>query len=81
MDATVNKNYKKGFVPFAMAAALVSLAGGFTATIPNNIVSSWGLDDSWLTWITLAMSMGMAACAPVLGKLGDMLFPRPLSLT
>ena len=31
MDATVNKNYMKGFIPFAMAAALVSLAGGFTA--------------------------------------------------
>ena len=80
MEATVNKNYKKGFVPFAMAAALVSLAGGFTATIPNNIVSSWGLDDSWLTWITLAMSMGMAACAPVLGKLGDIFGRRGAAL-
>ncbi len=39
MDATLNKNYRMGFVPFAVAAALVSLAGGFTASIPNNIVS------------------------------------------
>ncbi len=44
MDATLNKNYRMGFVPFAVAAALVSLAGGFTASIPNNIVSAWGLD-------------------------------------
>ena len=80
MDATVNKNYMKGFVPFAMAAALVSLAGGFTASIPNNIVSAWGLDSSWVTWITLAMSMGMAACAPVLGKLGDIFGRRGAAL-
>ena len=80
MDATVNKNYMKGFIPFAMAAALVSLAGGFTASIPNNIVSAWQLDPSWLTWITLSMSMGMAACAPVLGKLGDIFGRRGASL-
>ncbi len=80
MDATVNKNYMKGFVPFAVAAALVSLAGGFTASIPNNIVSAWGLDSSWATWITLAMSMGMAACAPVLGKLGDIFGRRGAAL-
>ena len=80
MDATVNKNYMKGFVPFAMAAALVSLAGGFTASIPNNIVSAWGLDSTWVTWITLSMSMGMAACAPVLGKLGDIFGRRGAAL-
>lgn len=66
-----------------MAAALVSLAGGFTASIPNNIVSAWGLAGTgtdWLTWITLSMSMGMAACAPVLGKLGDIFGRRGAAL-
>lgn len=80
MDATVNKNYMKGFVPFAMAAALVSLAGGFTASIPTNIVSAWGIAPIYTTWISLSMNMGMAACAPVLGKLGDVFGRRGTAL-
>ena len=30
MSTVANPNYKKGFVPFAIAALLVSLIGGFT---------------------------------------------------
>ena len=29
MSTVANPNYKKGFVPFAIAALLVSLIGGF----------------------------------------------------
>ena len=33
MSTVANPNYKKGFVPFAIAALLVSLIGGFTAVL------------------------------------------------
>lgn len=73
-----SKSYLKGFVPFGLAAAFVSLSGGFTASIPTNIVTAWGAESIYTTWITLAYSMGAAACAPVLGKLGD-LFGRRIT--
>ncbi len=80
MEAKVEKSYQKGFVPFAIAAALVSLCGGFTASVPNYIVSAWGINDIYTTWISLTMNMGMAACAPVLGKLGDVFGRRGTAL-
>lgn len=79
METALRNDYKKGFVPFAFAAALVSLCGGFTASIPATIVGAWGIDGIYTTWITLAYSMGMGACAPVLGKLSD-IFGRRATL-
>ncbi len=80
MEEASGKRYMKGFVPFALAAAFVSLSGGFTASIPTNIVTDWGVDSIYTTWITLAYSMGAAACAPVLGKLGDLFGRRVTAL-
>ena len=48
-----NKNYMKGFVPYAIAAAILSLCGGFTASVPTAISTAWDADSS-LTFITLA---------------------------
>ena len=64
-----NKNYMKGFVPYAIAAAILSLCGGFTASVPTAISTAWDADSS-LTFITLAYSLAAAAMAPILGKLG-----------
>ncbi len=76
-----NPNYMKGFVPFAMAAGILSLCGGFTAAVPANIVADWGLDGSATAWITLAFSLGAAALAPIMGKLGDVFGRRTILLT
>ena len=69
---SINTNYKKGFLPFALAALLVSLVGGFTVVLGPAFVADLGLEYGNTTWISLAMAMGSAACAPVLGKLGDL---------
>ncbi len=76
MEKTENNGYLKGFVPFIIAAAVLSLCGGFTAAIPANVVTAWGLDSGATTWITLAYSLGAAAMAPIMGKLGDVLGRR-----
>ena len=55
-----NKNYMKGFVPYAIAAAILSLCGGFTASVPTAISTAWDADSS-LTFITLAYSLAAAA--------------------
>ena len=41
MTAT-NANYKKGFIPFAIAALLVGLIGGFTAVLAPAFVADMG---------------------------------------
>lgn len=69
------KNYMKGFIPFAIAAALMSLCGGFTAAIPSNITAAWDMTSA-VTFITLAYSLGAAALAPIMGKLCDALGRR-----
>ncbi len=74
-----NKNYMKGFVPYAIAAAVLSLCGGFTASVPTAISSAWNADSS-LTFITLAYSLAAAAMAPIMGKLGGAIGRRKMLL-
>ena len=74
-----NKNYMKGFVPYAIAAAILSLCGGFTASVPTAISTAWDADSS-LTFITLAYSLAAAAMAPILGKLGGVIGRRKMCL-
>ena len=73
---TVNNDYKKGFLPYAIAAAVLSLCGGLTAAVPSNIVADWGLAESSVTWLAMAYSLGAATLAPILGKLVDILGRR-----
>lgn len=75
-----NKNYMKGFVPYAIAAAVLSLCGGFTASVPTAISTAWNADAS-LTFITLAYSLAAAAMAPIMGKLGGAIGRRKMLLT
>ncbi len=74
-----NKNYMKGFVPYAIAAAVLSLCGGFTASVPTAIATAWNADAS-LTFITLAYSLAAAAMAPIMGKLGGAIGRRKVLL-
>ena len=73
---TKNNHYMKGFTPYAIAAAVLSLCGGFTAAVPSNIVADWRLQETMVTWIAMAYSLGAATMAPIMGKLADMLGRR-----
>lgn len=75
METKTNTGYMKGFIPYAIAAAVLSLCGGFTAAVPTGIVNEWNMTES-VTFITLAYSLGAAALAPIMGKLGDVLGRR-----
>ncbi len=70
--STEDKSYLKGFIPFAVAVAVLSLCGGFTAAVPSKIGSEWQMSDA-VTYISLAYSLGAAALAPIMGKLGDII--------
>lgn len=71
MENTANKTYMKGFLPYALAALLVGLVGGFSTVLGPAFVSDLGLPYNNATWTALATAMSTAACAPILGKLGD----------
>lgn len=71
-----NKNYMKGFLPYALAAFLVGIVGGFTAVLSPAFVKDIGIDYNNTTWMALALAISTAACAPVLGKLGDVIGRR-----
>ncbi|MBR5536291.1 MAG: MFS transporter [Clostridia bacterium] len=73
---TVNKDYQKGFIPYAVAAAALSLCGGLMAAVPSNMVADWQLAESNVAWLAMAYSLGAAATAPILGKLADILGRR-----
>jgi MFS family permease len=68
--------YFRGFLPYALAAAVMSLCGGLVAAVPATLVADWGLDSGSTTWVTLAYSLGAAAMAPIMGKLSDVLGRR-----
>lgn len=68
-----SENYWKGFVPYALAALLIGLVGGFSTVLGPAFVADLGLAYGNTTWTALAQAMSTAAWAPVLGKLGDLL--------
>lgn len=71
MEKLFQKPHIKGFVPYALAAFLVGLVGGFTSLFSPAFVEELNLPYNNTTWTALAMAMSSAAFAPVLGKLGD----------
>lgn len=71
-----HNQYMKGFIPYAVAAAMLSLCGGITAAVPPNVVVDWGLNEAMVTWLALAYSLGAAVAAPIMGKLADILGRR-----
>lgn len=64
-------SYLKGFVPYAMAALLIGLVGGFSTVLGPSFVQDIGIAYNNTTWTSLAQAMSTAACAPILGKVGD----------
>ena len=68
--------YKKGFIPYALAAFLIGIVGGFSTVLGPAFVQDIGIAYNNTTWTALAQAMSTAACAPVLGKLGDVIGRR-----
>lgn len=64
-------DYKKGFFPYALAAFLIGIVGGFSSVLGPAFVQDIGIAYNNTTWTALAQAMSTAACAPILGKLGD----------
>lgn len=73
MKNIFNKPHIKGFTPYALAAFLIGLVGGFTSLFSPAFVEELNLPYNNTTWTALAMAMSAAAFAPVLGKLGDII--------
>lgn len=65
--------YQKGFVPYALAAFLIGLVGGFSTVLGPAFVQDIGIAYNNTTWTSLAQAMSTAACAPILGKVGDVI--------
>ena len=68
--------YKQGFVPYALAALLISMVGGFSTVLGPAFVQDIGIAYNNTTWTALAQAMSTAACAPILGKVGDVIGRR-----
>lgn len=69
-------SYKKGFIPYALAALLIGLVGGFSTVLGPAFVQDIGIAYNNTTWTALAQAMSTAACAPILGKVGDVIGRR-----
>lgn len=68
--------YKKGFVPYAFAAFLVGIVGGFSSVLGPAFVSDIGIPYANTTWTALAQAISTAAFAPIWGKAADRLGRR-----
>ena len=65
--------YKRGFIPYALAALLIGLVGGFSTVLGPAFVQDIGIGYNNTTWTALVQAMSTAACAPILGKVGDVI--------
>ena len=74
MDRSIS--YKRGFIPYALAALLIGLVGGFSTVLGPAFVQDIGIAYNNTTWTALAQAMSTAACAPILGKVGDVIGRR-----
>ena len=76
MEKTQKKPYLIGFLPYALAAFLIGIIGGFTTALGPAFVKDLGIDYNNTTWTALAMAVSTATFAPILGKVGDVIGRR-----
>ena len=69
-------SYQQGFIPYALAALMIGLVGGFSTVLGPAFVQDIGIAYNNTTWTALAQAMSTAACAPILGKVGDVIGRR-----
>ena len=53
-------SYKQGFIPYAMAALLIGLVGGFSTVLGPAFVQDIGIAYNNTTWTALAQAMSTA---------------------
>lgn len=70
------QTYQKGFLPYALVAFAIGLVGGFSTVLGPAFVQDMGLAYSATTWTALFQAMSTAACAPILGRVGDVIGRR-----
>ena len=68
--------YQLRFIPYALAALLIGLVGGFSTVLGPAFVQDIGIAYNNTTWTALSQAMSTAACAPILGKVGDVIGRR-----
>ncbi len=68
-----NNAYRRDFIPYALAAFLIGIVGGFSTVLGPAFVQDIGIAYNNTTWTALAQAMSTAACAPILGKVGDVI--------
>ena len=73
MDNSISDSYIKGFIPYAFAAFLIGLVGGLTTVLGPAFVQDMNLPYNNTTWTALSLAVSSAVCAPVLGKISDIL--------
>ncbi|MBE5950663.1 MAG: MFS transporter [Lachnospiraceae bacterium] len=73
--------YMKGFLPYAFAAFLVGIVGGLSTVLGPAFVQDMNLSYNNTTWTALSQAISTAACAPILGKLGDIFGRRKTLLS
>lgn len=66
-----NISYKQGFIPYALAAFLIGIVGGFSTVLGPSFVQDMNIAYNNTTWTALAQAISTAAFAPILGKIGD----------
>ena len=71
-----SRSYQRAFLPCGLAAFLIGSVGGFSTVLGPAFVQDIGISYSNTTWTALAQAMSTAACAPILGKLVDVLGRR-----
>ena len=69
-------SYKRRFIPYALAALLIGLVGGFSTVLGPAFVRDIGIAYNNTTWTVLAQAISTAAFAPILGKVGDVIGRR-----
>ena len=79
MSDSKGTNYMKGFLPYALAAFLIGIVGGLSTVLGPAFMKDMDLAYNNTTWSALSQAISTAACAPILGKLGD-LFGRRKTL-
>lgn len=68
--------YLHRFIPYALAAFLIGIVGGFSSVLGPAFAADLMLPYHVVTWTALAQAMSTAACAPILGRLGDIVGRR-----
>lgn len=76
MNTNHSDSYMKGFLPYAFAAFLVGIVGGLSTVLGPAFVQDMNLAYNNITWTALSQAISTAACAPILGKLGDIFGKR-----